>query len=156
MGGGQDPHLQATWFFNDVETAHVDAGGVLDLKKDYQERSEVMASPGFKVKPQVFLSSRSSLWAQRMKVHTDVQWVEGNKSPDGSCRCCRTNSRQTALCTLKQAGMWSWGQTWLGLHFNAPPLWVLDTFMDTVGEVSWSQYQSGHFEVEWNKGKHPN
>ncbi|XP_057552505.1 immunoglobulin superfamily member 2 [Hippopotamus amphibius kiboko] len=38
MGGGQDPQLQGAWFFNDIEIAHIDAGGVLGLKKDYQER----------------------------------------------------------------------------------------------------------------------
>lgn len=54
MGGGQDPHLQATWFFNDVETAHVDAGGVLDLKKDYQERASQGQLQVSKLSPKSF------------------------------------------------------------------------------------------------------
>ena len=54
VGGGQDPHLQATWFFNDVETAHIDAGGVLDLKKDYQERASQGQLQVSKLSPKSF------------------------------------------------------------------------------------------------------
>uniref|UniRef100_A0A8C9DN89 Immunoglobulin superfamily member 2 n=1 Tax=Prolemur simus TaxID=1328070 RepID=A0A8C9DN89_PROSS len=39
VGSGPNPQLQSIWFFNGTEIAHMDAGGVLDLKNDYKERA---------------------------------------------------------------------------------------------------------------------
>nr|XP_012617280.1 immunoglobulin superfamily member 2 [Microcebus murinus] len=39
VGSGPNPQLQGIWFFNGIEIARVDAGGVLGLKNDYKERA---------------------------------------------------------------------------------------------------------------------
>ncbi|XP_008051026.1 immunoglobulin superfamily member 2 [Carlito syrichta] len=39
VGAGHDPQLQGIWFFNEIEMAHIDAGGVLDLKNSYKDRA---------------------------------------------------------------------------------------------------------------------
>ncbi|XP_013372018.1 PREDICTED: immunoglobulin superfamily member 2 isoform X2 [Chinchilla lanigera] len=39
VGSSQDPQLQVVWLLNGIEIAHIDAGGVLDLKKDYKDRA---------------------------------------------------------------------------------------------------------------------
>ncbi|KAM5256065.1 immunoglobulin superfamily member 2 [Ctenodactylus gundi] len=39
VGSGRDPQLHSSWFLNGTEIAHMDAGGVLGLKKDYEDRA---------------------------------------------------------------------------------------------------------------------
>lgn len=39
VGRDGDPHLQGTWFLNGKEIAQIDAGGVLDLKRNYRDRA---------------------------------------------------------------------------------------------------------------------
>ncbi|ELV14146.1 Immunoglobulin superfamily member 2 [Tupaia chinensis] len=39
VGSSRDPQLQGLWFFNEIEIGHIDAGGVLSMKKDYKERA---------------------------------------------------------------------------------------------------------------------
>lgn len=80
----------------------------------------------------------------------------GNKSPDGLTGVAEQNSRQTALCTFGSKQVCEAGARHGWAAFQRP------SFVST-GWPSWTQggllevrYQSGHFEVEWNKGKHPN
>ncbi|KAM5294871.1 immunoglobulin superfamily member 2 [Glossophaga mutica] len=54
VGGGQDPQLQGVWFFNGVEMAHIDAGGVLHLKTDYKERASQGQLRVSKLSPKAF------------------------------------------------------------------------------------------------------
>lgn len=39
VGRDGDPQLQGTWFLNGKEIAQIDAGGVLNLKRDYRDRA---------------------------------------------------------------------------------------------------------------------
>lgn len=54
MGSGQDPQLQGIWFFNGIEMARIDAGGVLGLKKDYKERTSQGQLQVSKLSPKAF------------------------------------------------------------------------------------------------------
>ncbi|XP_036894786.1 immunoglobulin superfamily member 2 [Sturnira hondurensis] len=54
VGSGQDPQLQGVWFFNGVEMAHIDAGGVLHLKTDYKERASQGQLQISKLSPKAF------------------------------------------------------------------------------------------------------
>lgn len=39
VGRDGDPQLQGAWFLNGKEIVQTDAGGVLDLKRDYRDRA---------------------------------------------------------------------------------------------------------------------
>lgn len=54
VGSGQDPQLQVVWLLNGIETAHIDAGGVLDLKKDYKDRANQGQLQVSKLSPKAF------------------------------------------------------------------------------------------------------
>ncbi|KAM6167579.1 LOW QUALITY PROTEIN: immunoglobulin superfamily member 2 [Erethizon dorsatum] len=54
VGSGQDPQLQAVWLLNGIEIAHIDAGGVLDLKKDYKDRASQGQLQVLKLSPKAF------------------------------------------------------------------------------------------------------
>nr|XP_019586170.1 PREDICTED: immunoglobulin superfamily member 2 isoform X1 [Rhinolophus sinicus] len=54
VGSGRDPQLQGFWFFNDNEMAFIDAGGVLVLKKDYNERASQGQLQVSKLSPKTF------------------------------------------------------------------------------------------------------
>ena len=54
VGSGQDPQLQGVWFFNGIEMAHIDAGGVLRLKTDYKKRASQGQLQISKLSPKAF------------------------------------------------------------------------------------------------------
>ncbi|XP_024894232.1 immunoglobulin superfamily member 2 isoform X2 [Pteropus alecto] len=54
VGSGRDPQLQGTWFFNGIEMAGIDAGGVLGLKEDYKERAREGQVQVSKLNPKAF------------------------------------------------------------------------------------------------------
>lgn len=54
LGSGRDPQLQGVWFFNGTEVARIDAGGVLGLKKDYNERASQGQLQVSKLSPKAF------------------------------------------------------------------------------------------------------
>ncbi|KFO30319.1 Immunoglobulin superfamily member 2 [Fukomys damarensis] len=53
-GSGQDPQLQVDWLLSGNEIAHFDAGGVLDLKKDYKNRASQGQLQFSKLSPTAF------------------------------------------------------------------------------------------------------
>lgn len=54
VGSGRDPQLQGVWLFNGNEVAHIDARGVLDLKRDYRERASQGQLQVSKLNPKAF------------------------------------------------------------------------------------------------------
>ncbi|XP_004714922.1 immunoglobulin superfamily member 2 isoform X2 [Echinops telfairi] len=54
LGSSRAPQLQGVWFFNDEETASVDAAGVLDLKTSYRERASQGQLQVSKLSPKAF------------------------------------------------------------------------------------------------------
>ncbi|XP_029805195.1 immunoglobulin superfamily member 2 isoform X1 [Suricata suricatta] len=54
IGSGRDPQLRGVWLFNGNEMAHIDAGGVLDLKRDYRERASQGQLQVSKLNPKAF------------------------------------------------------------------------------------------------------
>ncbi|KAM7054920.1 immunoglobulin superfamily member 2 isoform 1-T1 [Molossus nigricans] len=54
VGSGRNPQFQGVWFFNGIEIAHIDAGGVLGLKKDYKERASQGQLQVSKLSPKAF------------------------------------------------------------------------------------------------------
>ncbi|XP_004641712.1 immunoglobulin superfamily member 2 [Octodon degus] len=54
VSSGQNPQLQVIWFLNGTEVAHIDAGGVLDLKKPYKDRASQGQLQVAKLSPKTF------------------------------------------------------------------------------------------------------
>lgn len=54
LGSGRDAQLQGVWFFNGVEVARIDVGGVLGLKEGYNERASQGQLQVSKLSPKAF------------------------------------------------------------------------------------------------------
>ncbi|OWK05506.1 CD101, partial [Cervus elaphus hippelaphus] len=119
MGGGQDPHLQGTWFFNDIETAHIDADGVLDLKKDYQERASQGQLQVSKLSPKSFSLKIFSMGPEDEGAYRCVvaevtraqmgswQVLQKKQSPDSFVRLRKQAARNVAVSTKnRQQAVW--------------------------------------------------
>ena len=105
MGGGQDPRLQGTWFFNDVEMAHIDADGVLDLKKDYQERASQGQLQVSKLSPKSFSLKILSVGPEDEGAYRCVV-AEVTRAQTGSWQVLQKKQSPDSFVRLwKQAGM---------------------------------------------------
>ncbi|XP_061042098.1 immunoglobulin superfamily member 2 [Eubalaena glacialis] len=123
VGGGQDPQLQGTWFFNDIEMAHIDAGGVLGLKKDYQERASQGQLQVSKLSPKAFSLKIFSVGPEdegayrcAMAEVTRAQmgsWqvLQKKKSPDSYVHLRKPAARHVVVSTKnRQQAVWE-GET---------------------------------------------
>ena len=80
----------------------------------------------------------------------------GSKSPDGLLAGAAEQTVARQLCAPLEASRYvKLGPDMGGLHFNVLlcEYWIPSWTQGRSPEV---RYQSGHFEVEWSKGKHPN
>ena len=162
-GGGQDPHLQATWFFNDVEMAHIDAGGVLDLKKDYQERASQGQLQLSKLSPKSFSLKIFSMGPEDEGTYRCVV-AEVTRAQMGSWQVLQKKQSPDSFVRLwKQAGMWSRGQTWLGCismssfvsigYFHGHRAGLLKSGINQV-TLRWSGVK-GSTQTSWKPGGFP-
>nr|XP_006213769.1 immunoglobulin superfamily member 2 isoform X1 [Vicugna pacos]XP_031536402.1 immunoglobulin superfamily member 2 isoform X1 [Vicugna pacos] len=123
VGGGQNPQLQGTWFFNNIETARIDAGGVLGLKKDYQERANQGQLQVSKLSPKAFSLKIFSVGpedegAYRCAVAEVTraqmgpwQVLQSKQSPDSLVHLRKPAARNVVLSTKnKQQAVWE-GET---------------------------------------------
>ncbi|EPY90187.1 immunoglobulin superfamily member 2 [Camelus ferus] len=123
VGGGQNPQLQGTWFFNNIETARLDAGGVLGLKKDYQERANQGQLQVSKLSPRAFSLKIFSVGpedegAYRCAVAEVTraqmglwQVLQSKQSPDSLVHLRKPAARNVVVSTKnKQQAVWE-GET---------------------------------------------
>ncbi|XP_056675237.1 immunoglobulin superfamily member 2 [Monodelphis domestica] len=60
----QNQRLQVVWYLNDTDIGSIDASGVLDLKKDYEERANLGELQVSKINPKAFTFTISSMGPQ--------------------------------------------------------------------------------------------
>lgn len=114
MGGGQDAQFQGAWFFNDVEVAHIDAGGVLSLKNGYQERASQGQLQVSKLSPKafslkIFSAGPEDEGAYRCAVAEVTraqmgswQVLQRRQSPDSYVRLRKSAARHVVVSTKDQ------------------------------------------------------
>ncbi|XP_062962911.1 immunoglobulin superfamily member 2 isoform X1 [Cynocephalus volans] len=119
VGSGRDPQLQGSWFFNGIEIAHMDAGGVQDLKKDYKERAsqgqlqvsrlgpKAFSLKIFAVGPEDTGTYRCAV-AEVVRTQTGSwQVLQRRQSPDSHVHLKKPAARSVVLSTKnKQQAVW--------------------------------------------------
>ncbi|XP_039098655.1 immunoglobulin superfamily member 2 [Hyaena hyaena] len=119
VGSGRDPQLQGVWLFNGNEVAHIDARGVLDLKRDYRERASQGQLQVSKLNPKAFCLKIFSVGpedegtyscAVEEVVRTQTgSWhvLQRKQSPDSCVHLRNPAARNVALSTKsKQQAVW--------------------------------------------------
>ncbi|KAK1328978.1 hypothetical protein QTO34_011149 [Cnephaeus nilssonii] len=119
LGSGRDPQLQGVWFFNGTEVARIDAGGVLGLKKDYNERASQGQLQVSKLSPKafslkIFAAGPEDEGAYRCAVAEMTraqmgswQLLQRKQSPDSHVHLRKPAARSVACLTQnKQQAVW--------------------------------------------------
>ncbi|XP_042637992.1 immunoglobulin superfamily member 2 [Orycteropus afer afer] len=119
VGSGRDPQLQGTWFFNDIEIASIDAGGVLGLKKDYKERMSQGQLQVSKLSAKAFSLKIFSVGPEDEGTYKCVvaeveraqmgswQVLQRKQSPDSHVQLRKPAARSVGLSTKnKQQAVW--------------------------------------------------
>ncbi|XP_003409476.2 immunoglobulin superfamily member 2 isoform X1 [Loxodonta africana] len=114
VGSSRDPQLQGVWFFNDIEIASVNAGGVLGLEKGYKERASQgqlqvskLSSKAFSLK--IFSAGPEDEGAYRCEVAEMArarmgtwQVLQKKQSPDSHVHLRKPTARSVGVSTKNQ------------------------------------------------------
>ncbi|KAL2771961.1 immunoglobulin superfamily member 2 isoform 2 precursor [Daubentonia madagascariensis] len=119
VGSGLNPQLQGIWLFNGIEIAHIDAGGVLDLKNDHRERASHGQFQVSKLGPKAFSLKISSVGPEDEGAYRCVvaevartrmgswQVLQRKQSPDIHVHLRMPAARSVVLSTKnKQQAVW--------------------------------------------------
>ncbi|XP_053448721.1 immunoglobulin superfamily member 2 [Nycticebus coucang] len=119
VGSGRNPQLQGVWFFNGSEIAHIDAGGVLDLKDNYKDRASQGQIQVSKLGPKAFSLKIFSVGpedegayrcavAEVARTQTGSwQVLQRKQSPDSHVQLRKPAARSVVMSTRnKQQAVW--------------------------------------------------
>lgn len=101
VDSGGDLQLQGIWFLNGKEIAQMDAGGVLDLKRDYRDRASQGQLQVSKLSAQAFSLKIFSVGPEDVGAYS-CEVAEVVKTPAGSWQVLQRKQSPVSQVQLKE------------------------------------------------------